>query len=258
MSKTPSVSFDYSMLVLSAGLNSDDTAFLEDCALGVEAGLKITSEGILEIGRALCAARDRFKGNDKAFGQWRQARLPFLTSDTSKRFIQVFDKFGTNLLAQNALVEISPSILYALASPSTPDSVVTEITSRIQAGEKLKVKEVQEVIKQAKSNVVQLFVPANDKPMAKTVRSKVQPETIDMMPFLTEMGISKDWFLTYSRVIRDLESLYKNNFAAHDPDFYKTEFYKALPADVDLTCVYQLVNFLVKLFPPSPVTLESV
>ena len=256
MSKTPAVSFDYSSLIFSVGLNSEDTAFLEDCAHGVECGLKITSDGILEIGRALCAARDRFKGNDKAFGQWRQARLPFLTSDTSKRFIQVFDKFGTNLLAQNALVEISPSILYALASPSTPDSVVTEITSRIQAGEKLKVKEVQEVIKQAKSNVIQLFVPPNDKPAAKIVRPKVQPETFDMMPLLTEMGISKDWLLTYSHVIRHLESLYKDDFAAHDPDVYKTEFYKALPADVDLTCVYQLIDFLVKLFPPSPVTLD--
>ena len=256
MFKTPAVSFDYSTLVLSAGLNSEDTAFLEDCAHGVESGLKITVEGILEIGRALCAARDRFNGNNRAFGQWQKSRLPWLTPNSSTRFIQVFEKFGSVLFHQIDGTEISPSILYALAAPSTPDSVVTEITSRIQAGEKLKVKEVQEVIKQAKSNVIQLFVPANDKPVAKTVLPKIQPETVDIMPMLTELGISKEWFLHYFSAFRALESVYKDHFAAHDPDVYKTEFYKALPADVDLTCVYQLINFLVKLFPPLPVTLD--
>ena len=254
MSKTPAVSFDYSSLIFSVGLNSEDTAFLEDCAHGVECGLKITSEGILEIGRALCAARDRFKGNDKAFGQWRESRLPFLTSHSSTRFIQVFDRFGANLLQHNVGVEISPTILYALAAPSTPDLVVTEITTRIQSGKKMKVKEVQEVIKQAKSNVSQF--PAKSKPVSKIVPSKVQSETVDMMPLLTELGISKDWVSTYSHVFRHLESLYKNHFAGHDRDSYIAAFAQSLPDDQVLRCVYHLSDFLVKLLASLPVKKE--
>lgn len=250
----PSASFDYSALVLSAGLNSEDTAFLEDCAVGVECGLKLTVEGIIEVGRALCAARDIFKGNNKAFGAWRQARLPWLKPATALNFIHVWDRFSTtNLFHNNYGTEICPTILYLLAEPATPDSVVTEVIQRVESGEKMKVKQVQEVIKQAKSNVVQL-------PSAKvTVTKKTETqksETVDMMPLLSEMGISKDWVSTYSHVFRHLESLYKNHFAGHDRDAYIASFVQSLPDDQDLSCVYHLSDFLVKLLASLPVKKE--
>lgn len=252
----PALSFDYSALVLSAGLNSDDTAFLEDCAVGVECGLKLTVEGIFEVGRALCAARDKFGGNDKAFGQWRKSRLPWLKYETSQNFIHVWDRFSTtNLHSNNYLVDVCPTILYLLAEPGTPDSAVTEFVQRLESGEKLKVKQVHEVIKQAKSNVVQLLPSAKVTVTKKTETQKT--ENLDLMPKLSELGISKDWVSHYFYVFRDLESLYKNHFAGQDRDACMRAFANSLPADTDLTCVYQLTDFLVKLLAELPVKKES-
>lgn len=242
MSENVMMTFDYSALSVSG----EDVAFLEDCARGVEAGLKITVEGILEIGRALCAARDRLNGSKPAFGQWRQGRLPWLKNDTATNFMRVFEKFGSSFLKpNNSVLQISPTILYALAAPSTPDSVVTDITTRIQSGEKLKVKEVQEVIKQAKSKVVNFPAPVKSQldmpiPAPKT-------EVVDMMPTLLELGISKDWVSRYFYVYRDLDLLYKKHFAGQDRDSFISAMANALPFDMDLTCVYQLSDFLVKL-----------
>lgn len=112
MSENLMISFDYSALSVSG----DDVAFLEDCARGVEAGLKITVEGILEIGRALCAARDRLNGSKPLFGQWRQGRLPWLARHTACNFIQVFERFGSDFpLENNSTLEVSPTILYQLS-----------------------------------------------------------------------------------------------------------------------------------------------
>ena len=252
---SPAVSFDYSALVLSAGLNSEDTAFLEDCAVGVECGLKLTVEGIFEVGRALCAARDIFKGNDKAFGHWRHSRLPWLKNGTSQNFIQVWDRFSTtNLHDNNYSVEVCPTILYLLAEPSTPDSAVTEVIQRVESGEKLKVKQVQEVIKQAKSNVVQL--PSSKVTVTKKTETR-KTETLDLMPKLAAMGICKDWASHYFYVFHDLELLYKNHFAGQDRDSFMTAFANSLPSDTDLTCVYQLTDYLVKFLSQIPVKKES-
>jgi DNA repair exonuclease SbcCD ATPase subunit len=45
---------------------------------------------------------------------------------------------------------ISPTILYELAAPSTPDSVIEEVTAKVEAGETVSVKEVKELKRQAK------------------------------------------------------------------------------------------------------------
>ncbi len=41
--------FDYSVFILEPS----QVTFLEDCASGIESGLKVTVEGVLEIGKAL-------------------------------------------------------------------------------------------------------------------------------------------------------------------------------------------------------------
>lgn len=241
MSESKMGVFDYSELSVSG----DDAAFLECCARGVESGLKVTVDGILEIGRALCAARDKLNGNDILFGQWRKGRLPWLRRHTANNFMNVFDKFGGGsfLVSNNSTAEISPTILYALAAPSVPESAVVEITTRIQSGEKMKVKEVQEVIKQAKSKVVPFPSKQTDMPLP----TPLKPEVLDMMPVLKDLGISKEWVSTFFYVHRDLDFLYRNHFSGRDRDAFMSAFAASLPSDVDLTCVYQLYDFLSKL-----------
>jgi hypothetical protein len=227
--------------------SGDDVSFLEGCAKDVESGVKVTVKGIFKIGRALVTARDFFKGNDKAFGKWRQGRLPWLQAGTALNFIRAYEKFGSEFLPYNfyAVECYTPSLLYVLSAPSVPDSVVTEITTRIQSGERVKVKEVQEVIKQAKSKVVSFptsFKPQSDLPIP---APKLEP--IDMMPALRELGISKEWVSQFFYVYRDLDLIYKKHFSGQDRDVFIAAFAAALPPDMDLTCVYQLSDFLVKL-----------
>ena len=112
---------------------------LENCATRIEAGAKTTIDGIMQAGQALAEAREAFGDNDKGFGQWRENRLPWLKSDTATRWLNVWNKFGKNLLPQNAGVDLAPSVLYLLAAPSTPDTVVEKAVAKATAGEKVTV-----------------------------------------------------------------------------------------------------------------------
>ena len=47
-----------------------------------------------------------------------------MTKDTAQNFMSVFDRFGKN--GNFPYLNLKPSILYALAAPSTPDSVVQQ------------------------------------------------------------------------------------------------------------------------------------
>jgi len=239
--------FDYS----SYSLEKTQVEFLESCAQGVEAGVKITVEGILEIGKALSAAREVLTANQD-FGRWCQARLPWLDRFQVLRFMQVYDKFGRGDSLQQIVAtdKLSISILYALAAPSTPESVVTDITARVNAGEKVKVKEVQVAIKAAKSNIVDF--PKNPQSDLPIPQPKPQPVIVDANPMMRQLGIPDGWLSRFSAVHRDLQGVYNRHFAGNDRDLFVFDFIAAMPADTDLTCVFQLSDFLVKLIASLP------
>lgn len=136
--------FDYSEI--SANLQSGDVEYLEQCAVDIEIGGRITVEGIMRIGKRLNDARGKFGDNDKAFGQWRKGRLPWLEYQTALNFMRVYSKFGAeNLPYNNYRVEnLTPTILYALAAPSTPDSVIQQALDKADSGEKVTVADVKD------------------------------------------------------------------------------------------------------------------
>lgn len=239
--------FDYSHF----SLEPVQVDFLETCAQGVEAGVKITVEGILEIGSALSAAR-KVLVSDKDFGRWRQGRLPWLQKQIAMNFMRVYERFGSeNLQYKNYTVECyTPSLLYLLAAPSTPDSVVSDITARVEAGEKVKVKEVQAAIKQAKSNVVEF--PKNLQSDLPIPQSKPQVAVFDANPMMRQLGIPDGWLSRFLSVHRDLQGVYNRHFAGNDRDLFVADFIAAMPADTDLTCIFQLSDFLVKLIASLP------
>ena len=91
------MSFDYS----SFALLEKDISFLEHKALDISIYSQQVSLGILKTGKALCQAREVFGGNDKAFGKWRQARLPFLHRNTALNYMKVYKKFGDKFIKEN-------------------------------------------------------------------------------------------------------------------------------------------------------------
>ena len=92
----------------------------------------------VEIGKALSAAREVFGENDYGFGKWLKQRLPFLSRNSAWRFLSVYQRFGfSESLTHNEREIISNllhTVLFELAVPSTPESAVVEIISRVQGG----------------------------------------------------------------------------------------------------------------------------
>lgn len=72
------------------------------------------------------------------FGGWLQAEFE-MSSDTASRFILAAKRMGQN----PQLAEFKPSVIYALAAPSTPDEVVTKATEKAASGEQVTLAEVQ-------------------------------------------------------------------------------------------------------------------
>lgn len=237
--------FDYSSL----SLESSQVSLLEDCAVGVEAGSKLTVQGIMEIGKALTAAKEVFGGNDKAFGKWRQGRLPWLGRFSVFNFIRVYNKFH-NLLLNNSTVDLMPTVLYALAEPSTPESAVTEIVSRAQSGEKITVAKAKETIKRVKSNVVDFpfpVVPFVD-PNQSDLPLPDMPKSVDANPMMRSLGIPEGWYSRAFPIYHNLDVLYQNHFAGRDSSQLAQEFVDLLPSKgIDLTCIYQLSDSLEKI-----------
>lgn len=136
--------FDYAALPVS--LQKADIEYLEHCAFDVELGAKITSEGVLRMGKALNKAKERFGENDKAFGQWKKGRFPWLSPEKALVCQNADQRFGAeNLLHNNYGVEkLSPTVLYLLAAPSTPDAVIEKAIEKSETGAKVTVADVKD------------------------------------------------------------------------------------------------------------------
>lgn len=130
---------------VALGIESATAARLEACASRIEAGAKLTGEGILQIGAALNEARVEFGDNDRAFGQWRKARLPWLEARTALGFQQIAARFGVDPRNYFGVNRLSPTVLYALAAPSTPDTVVDQAFTLAESGERVTVQTIREL-----------------------------------------------------------------------------------------------------------------
>ena len=104
--------FDYATLPVDAALNA------RAAAERIKLRLKRTVEDIIEIGRELTAVK-----NDLPHGQF----LPWISTefemseDTAQNFLRVYERFGQK--PNNSVFNFKPTILYALAAPSTPDAI---------------------------------------------------------------------------------------------------------------------------------------
>lgn len=228
-------------------LDSEKAAFLEDCAKGVEAGASITVEGIFEIGRALLAARECLGRNNQAFGRWREQRLPWLERHAAARFMQVAERFSVGTLCSNG--NILPTILYELAAPSTPDSVVSEVLARAESGERVKVAEVKRLIKEAKrqakeadTNVFQ-FPQVASEPVS-LLAADVQP--VASSP--TFPGVAREWVKHYGPLNEALRADYQNYVLGSDLSLSAALFVSSMPISrrQDLAHIYNLADFLVR------------
>jgi len=111
--------------------------------------LKRTVEDILAIGKELCRVRELMP-QDILFGQWREGKFG-MHRNTAANMMRVYERFGE---AHNYCApDLSPTVLYELAKPSTPDTVVEDTLAAAEAGEKVTVASVKDQIAQAKAQL---------------------------------------------------------------------------------------------------------
>lgn len=87
--------------------------------------IKRTAEGIIKIGQNLMAVKEHLRRGQ--FLPWLKAEFE-MSEPQAQRFMQVARRFGEETKSI-ILMDFSPTILYALAAPSTPDEVVDKVIS---------------------------------------------------------------------------------------------------------------------------------
>ena len=104
--------------------------------------LKRSAEDIIAIGQDLIAAKEQLAHGQ--FQPWVSAEFE-MSQPTALNFMRVAERFGDKFVN---ITNISATVLYALAAPSTPDAVIERVTSGEVAPT---VSEVKRAIAEAKA-----------------------------------------------------------------------------------------------------------
>ncbi len=124
---------------LSPDVASDVRAATERIKLRI----KRSAEDIVAIGQDLITAKGLLSHGQ--FSEWLETEFE-MDQRTAQNFMRVATMFGKN----ENFSFFKPSVLYALAAPSTPESVRGQAVAKVEQGESLSVKEVQELKRKAK------------------------------------------------------------------------------------------------------------
>lgn len=125
------VPFDYSSIDEVA---RDD---VRDAAVRIKVRMSRTAADIIEIGNDLIAVKSALGHGH--FLKWIETEFG-MSDDSAGRFMAVAQRLGDKI---PHTAEFTPSVLYALAAPSTPEAVVNEAVERANEGEKITASEIR-------------------------------------------------------------------------------------------------------------------
>ncbi len=111
--------FDY------GALDAETREFVQRKTDEIHGQLKRTAEGVIRIGLNLITVKERLPHGQ--FLPWLKSEFE-MSENAALKFMQVAERFGSKSIN---FMNLSASILYALAAPSTSDAVV----ERVQSGE---------------------------------------------------------------------------------------------------------------------------
>ena len=107
----------------------------------IRSRLRRTVEDIVIIGRTLIGVKERL-GHGR-FGEWLDAEFGW-TDRAAQRFMQVASRFKSDIMSD---LSITPTALYLLAAPSTPDEAFEQAIALAESGEKVTHKVAQEIVR---------------------------------------------------------------------------------------------------------------
>ncbi|WP_052817797.1 DUF3102 domain-containing protein [Agrobacterium sp. SUL3] len=123
--------FDY------AGLTSSVALEVRSAAERIRVRMKRTAEDIIAIGLDLIEVKGRLPHG--SFLPWISSEFG-MTDRTAARFMQVAASYGSKF---DIVSNLTPTVLYELAAPSTPETVRDMIEQKAEAGETVSVEEVK-------------------------------------------------------------------------------------------------------------------
>ena len=107
-------------------------------ANSIKLRLKRTVEDIIEIGRELTAVKDELPHGQ--FEIWIKDEFQ-MNREMANNFMQVATRFGGQM---SDYLTFKPTVLYALAAPSTPDAVIDKAVAKAESGDKVTVADVKD------------------------------------------------------------------------------------------------------------------
>src|SRR5215469_2453792 len=167
MNSWPAVAdrFDYGTLP------TDTAAALQHSAERIRCLGSTQNSTIIEIGRELITAKSRLDHGQ--FTSWIEAEFRM-----SIRMAQRYMAVAERLADKNDIVSLfKPTALYALAAPSTPQSVHEDVTVRIKRGEVITTKDVKGLITTARIDVARAERKANQRRWNKIRRTRESDPT---------------------------------------------------------------------------------
>lgn len=135
---TVALRFDYE------SLPAEHREAVRRSALAIKPQLKRTAEAIFVIGRELDFVKSKIAYG--AFTDWLDTEFG-LSVTMAQRFMRVASRLGSQ---KQTFLNLSPTVLYELAAPSTPDEAIEEVEEQIKSSERISVAYVQDIIRQAK------------------------------------------------------------------------------------------------------------
>ncbi len=130
---SPAKSFDYS------SLDAETNQFVQQQTGEIRMLMKRTAQGIIEIGQKLIEVKKRL-GHGR-FLDWLEAEFEW-TERTARNFMRVAEVFKSENFSD---LQLAPSALYLLASPSIPEVVREEALERASTGESITYKTAKEI-----------------------------------------------------------------------------------------------------------------
>lgn len=155
------LSFDYS------DLDVETCAVVKQRTSEIKALMKRSAQDIIDIGGKLTEVKAHLgHGN---FGAWLSSEFDW-DERTARRFMGVFDKFKTDNLSD---LDIAPSALYLLSSPSVPQEARDEVIEAAEYGERITFSEAKRVIANHQINTTSPTIIEHIK--------KASPETFEQV-----------------------------------------------------------------------------
>lgn len=136
----PKLDYDYTQIP-----DPTDRETVQRCAADIKPRLRRAAEDIVVIGQRLNEVKARLP-----HGQW----LPWLATEfeMSETIARDFMRVATRFSVKSGIIpDLTPTALYLLARPSTPDAAIEEVEQRIAQAAPPTVAETKTIIAQAKA-----------------------------------------------------------------------------------------------------------